>query len=569
MLVSPLLRPRCLNPPSAFSLGLIASILIGSIGQAAPAFPGAQGFGANSTGARGPAATVYFVTNLNDGGPGSFRDAVSGSNRYVVFRVGGIINIDARIVVKPNVTIAGQTAPGDGITIYGNGLSYSNANTTVTRYIRYRMGVGGDSGKDGITIADGHDMMFDHVSVSWGRDETFSINGTASNVTLQDCMIAQGLQTHSCGGLMQTDGGVSIVRCLYIDNHTRNPKVKGVNEFVNNVVYNWGGGGGYIEGDSDGLSEVNVINNYFINGPQTTISAFSRANANFHLYALGNVQDSNLNGALDGVVLPQTAYGPATWMTTPYAYPASADFFSAEEAYAHVIANVGCTKPQRDRVDRRFIAELQSLGTLGEIPTNENDAPINGPGPVAGGSAPIDTDNDGMPDSWETANGTNPNVADANNDQDGDGYPNIEDYLNALVGLDQSAAGTGLPVTYAAEAGVLTGGAMPETVSTGFHGTGYVKFSAKGGSVQFNHVQGGPAAGTRTLRLRFAPLIGPSTGRLVINGVAQLLSFPAGSAAVSWSTKELKVTLSSGATNTIRLESAGTSLPLVDELTVW
>jgi hypothetical protein len=102
----------------------------------------------------------------------------------------------------------------------------------------------GDSGKDAISIADGVGMIFDHVSVSWGRDETFSINGDVTNVTIQDSIIAQGLQTHSCGGLIQTDGGVSILRTLYIDNNTRNPKVKGVNDFVNNVVYNWGSGAG-------------------------------------------------------------------------------------------------------------------------------------------------------------------------------------------------------------------------------------------------------------------------------------------------------------------------------------
>jgi hypothetical protein len=116
------------------------------------------------------------------------------------------------------------------------------------------MGTGGDSGKDGITIAEGNNMIFDHLSVSWGRDETFSISGTASNVTIQNSIIAQGLETHSCGGLIQSDGGISLFRNLYIDNKTRNPKVKGVNEFTNNVVYNWGGGGGYIAGDSDGDS---------------------------------------------------------------------------------------------------------------------------------------------------------------------------------------------------------------------------------------------------------------------------------------------------------------------------
>jgi len=117
------------------------------------------------------------------------------------------------------------------------------------------MGKGGDSGKDAAGIAEGQNMIFDHLSVSWGRDETFSINGDVHNVTIQNSIIAQGLETHSCGGLIQTgNGGISLLRNLYIDNKTRNPKVKGVNEFTNNVVYNWGGGGGYIAGDSEGQS---------------------------------------------------------------------------------------------------------------------------------------------------------------------------------------------------------------------------------------------------------------------------------------------------------------------------
>lgn len=116
------------------------------------------------------------------------------------------------------------------------------------------MGKVGDDGKDGITIAEGNNMIFDHVSVSWGRDETFSISGSGSNVTIQNSIIAQGLETHSCGGLIESSGGISLFRNLYIDNKTRNPKVNGVNEFTNNVVYNWGGGGGYIAGGSSGDS---------------------------------------------------------------------------------------------------------------------------------------------------------------------------------------------------------------------------------------------------------------------------------------------------------------------------
>lgn len=413
--------------------------------SAVPAFPGAEGFGAQATGGRG--GSVYVVTNLNDTGPGSFRDAVSQPNRYVVFAVGGVIKITSRIVVKNNITIAGQTAPGEGITIYGNGLSYTGADNTITRYIRIRMGVGGDSGKDAVAIARGHDMMFDHVTVSWGRDETFSISPDSgypdpSNITIQDSMIAMGLQTHSAGGLIQTDGGVSIIRCLYIDNHTRNPKVKGVSEFTNNIVYNWGGGGAYILGDSAGQSYTNIVNNYFIEGPNSSAAPFTRGNLNFHVYASDNFHDSNRNGVLDGAVIPASEYTTVDFQSQRYPYPAVSKLLTPAEAYAHVAANAGASKA-RDRVDRRYIEELTSLGTLGQIPTNENDAPINGAGPVVGGTAPVDTDLDGMPDAWELSTGTNPAVQDHNGDLNGDGYTNLEEYLNALA----SAAVQGVAFT--------------------------------------------------------------------------------------------------------------------------
>lgn len=433
-------RSSAWAPALAFALAVSAAAPSApALSAAVPAFPGAQGFGAGAAGPRGGDASVYLVTHLGDSGPGSFRDAVGEPGRYVVFRVGGIIRISDRIVVKPRVYIAGQTAPGEGVTIYGNGVSYTHADDSITRHVRFRMGLGGDKGKDAVSLADGERMIFDHVSVSWGRDENFSINGKARDITIQDSIIAMGLQTHSCGGLVQTDGGVSILRCLYIDNHTRNPKVKGKNEFVNNVVYNWGGGGAYILGDSAGPSHVNVLNNYFIDGPQTRVGAFTRGNLNFNIHAAGNYQDDNRNGILDGAELPRSAYGEVAWRELPHDYPTRAGLLGAADAAAHVALHAGATVPARDRVDRRYIAELLSHGTLGQIPNNENDEPIGGPGPVAGGPAPLDTDGDGMPDDWELANGLDPKRADHNADRDGDGYPNIEDYFNWLVGLDTGA----------------------------------------------------------------------------------------------------------------------------------
>lgn len=413
-----------------------------------PAFPGAEGFGRYATGGRN--GNVYIVTNLNDAGAGSFRDAVSQPNRIVVFEVGGVIKISSRIVVSSNITIAAQTAPGDGIVVYGNGISFSGASNTICRYLRVRMGVNGDSGKDAFGIANGSNQIFDHVSASWGKDETFSINwdskGTEpTNITIQHSIIGQGLWSHSCGGLIQTDGGVSLYRNLYIDNKTRNPKVKGKNEFVNNIVYNWGNGGGYIMGDSEGPSEANICNNYFIAGPavNSNTAPFTRGNVNFSAFADGNYYDSDRDGTLNGAVLVQNDYGTGdraiTWQTTPYAYPlqpGTAAVVSAEQAYASIVQTVGASYPRRDQADQFMINELTSLGTQGitiSTFTNENLLPFGGTGLVSGAAAQTDTDRDGIPDTWELANGLNPNNAADAKIITGSGYSNLEIYLNTLT----------------------------------------------------------------------------------------------------------------------------------------
>ncbi len=399
---------------------------------AAPlAFPGAEGFGCNATGGRG--GTVYHVTNLNDSGPGSFRDAVSQSHRIVVFDVSGIILIKSRIVVADHIMIAGQTAPGDGITIYGDGLSFSSADHSIVRYMRFRMGVNGSKGKDAITIAEGSPMIFDHVSVSWGRDETFSISGENGFFTIQNSIIAQGLDTHSCGGLIQNWGGISILRSLYIDNKTRNPKVKGVNQFINNIIYNWRAAG-YILGDSSAESHANILNNYYIAGPESGQSPpFSRGNENFHLFAQQNFYDANINGALDGQALIAADYGIVSWQSQPYDYPPIETIYHPETAYKVILSCAGATLPNRDEVDHFLLNELKSLGKEGKIISDESQLPTQGPGTLNNGKTPQDTDQDGMPDFWEkTFPELNPNQADHNQDTNQNGYTNLEDYLNWL-----------------------------------------------------------------------------------------------------------------------------------------
>ena len=409
------------------------AVSVGFTGWAqTPAFPGAQGFGRFATGGRG--GSVYYVTTTDDSGAGSFRDAVSQANRTVVFAVSGVIDYQPpRYNIKNNVTIAGQTAPGDGVVLYGDGIGFTDANNTITRFIRFRMG-NVAVGEDTVGIARGHDMIFDHISATWSLDEVFSISGSPepTNITIQASIIGQGLEDHSAGGLIQTDGGVSILRCLYIDNGTRNPKVKGVNEFVNNVVYNWKTDA-YILGDSAGESFANVIGNYFINGPNTgNDGAFSRGNLNFKLYATDNWQDKNRNGVLDGLLLTQPDYDVNDWQTTPFAHPiAPSNALPALTAVKLAVSDVGPSW-RRDTVDERLITELTSWGTLGQTIFTEFEPPMNGPGPYKGGPVPLDTDLDGMPDYWEAGLGMSINAPN-NNDAGVGGYTKLEEYLNWLA----------------------------------------------------------------------------------------------------------------------------------------
>lgn len=223
------------------------------------------------------------------------------------------------------------------------------------------MGRGGTAKKDALAIADGYNMIFDHISVSWGRDETFSINtSNGGNITIQDSIIAQGLETHSCGGLMQApndnDSGISLFRNLYSDNKTRNPKVKGRNDFRNNVVYNWGSGGGYIAGgDSSGISDVVIAGNYCIAGPNTgSTKAFVRGNADHRAFVSDNVVDADRDGELNGTPLASdsASYGGCGIVTTDPGFPGPEIVMSAVDALEKVLTSAGASN-FRDAVDAR------------------------------------------------------------------------------------------------------------------------------------------------------------------------------------------------------------------------
>ncbi|OWV03037.1 hypothetical protein B7993_14280 [Fibrobacter sp. UWH3] len=415
------------------------------------AFPSAEGFGRFTLGVRAASAPeVYHVTNLDDSGTGSLRDAVSKDGRIVVFDVSGIIKLKSTLVFKGNSIIAGQTAPGDGVVVYGDRVSFSGAKNLIIRHMRFRMGKSAPSGKkDAAGVANGTDMIFDHLSISWGRDETFSISwdnkgSKPANITIQNSIIGQGLHDHSCGGLIQTDGGVTLFRNLYIDNKTRNPKVKGLNQFVNNVVYNWGGGGGYIMGDSEGNSWAAVEDNYFIGGPNSSgTSAFTRGTQTFQIYQKGNYIDADGNGQLGGSLATTESdgsfYGSKTvashdsFENLPVAFAAITQQTSAKEAYNYIVKEVGASYPARDDVDKYMIDELTSLGKKGAIISDEASLSLaNVVGNFKDGTK-TDTDKDGIPDEWEEKMGLNKNDPSDALKKDASGYLNMEIYLNGLV----------------------------------------------------------------------------------------------------------------------------------------
>ena len=400
------------------------------------AFPEACGWGRFATGGRG--GSVYHVTNLNDSGTGSLRDAVSQPNRIVVFDVAGVIKLTSRLVFAKNLTLAGQTAPGEGVVVYGDAVSFSGADNAIVRYMRFRMGKGGAAGKDAVGIANGTKMIFDHCSVSWGLDETFSINwdnkGTApADITIQNCVIGQGLLTHSAGGLIQADR-ISLYRNLYCDNDTRNNKIKGVNQYVNCLVYNWQSGCYLMGGDSEGTSYVNATNNLFINGPAGGGNAMTGANAKYHIYAADNWQDRNADGLFDPYEIPRNEYsGGPTFESKPYDYP-ELPAWKATQLVDSLLPEVGASLPYRDLADCYMVHQVQSLGTEGGIISSEAQLPIGVPTTwqIASFSKPTDSDGDGMPDDWESANGTDPKKDDAMK-LAANGYANIENYINGLT----------------------------------------------------------------------------------------------------------------------------------------
>jgi hypothetical protein len=398
----------------------------------AVAFPGALGFGKKATGGRGYA--VYHVTNLNDTGAGSFRDAVSAGNRIVVFDVGGYVLLTSAVSVKSNLTIAGQTAPGDGIGFQGFEVSFNAASNVIVRYVRFRQGlIDPDWRKSGINLLNGSTMIFDHISIEFAQYNNIDAVG-ATNITMQYSINAD--PTHQQFGAHTEGGGFfTWYANLWANAHGRLPLAKANTQYVNNVAYNYQYA--YCAGDTGGANWHDIINNYFIAGPSTNSPGddFYQLNAGQTVYASGNLLDSNADGTLNGTDAGQP--GGTTKATKANSTDtASLPTTSAAAAYADVLANAGAWPKNRDQVDSLVVADVKSLGKSGKLWTDQNATGLtnSGYGTLTGGTAPVDTDKDGMPDAWETKYGLNPNnPSDATGDFDKTGYTNIEKYVNGIV----------------------------------------------------------------------------------------------------------------------------------------
>ena len=443
-------KPQSAHSTSAVSPAAakssVTSVAQTAKSSALPAFPGAEGFGSTTPGGRG--GRVIFVTNLDDTGAGSFRAACEADGpRIVIFRVSGLISLASPIVVKnPYITIAGQTAPGDGICLR-NYTFVIAAHDVVVRYLRSRLGDLSGQEADSITLASGAaNVVIDHCSATWSVDEALSLAGNVSNVTVQWCLIAEGLNqskhtkgAHGYGSLSRANGAVTWHHNLWAHNNSRNPRL-GDNygrapyptfDVRNNVIYDYGE---IASGLTQGVLKVNYVGNYIRPGPDSKATTPIRVGgpSDLSFYIRGNVFEGNAALTADNSQFfdPVTIDGKRQVQTV--AEPFSAEpvkTTSAARAYEAVLREVGASLPRRDSADARIVDQVRRR--RGAIIDSQEQ--VGGWPSLSSKAAPVDREGDGMPDAWERRHGLNPrDAADGAADRDRDGYTNIEEYVNSI-----------------------------------------------------------------------------------------------------------------------------------------
>jgi len=332
------------------------------------AFAGAEGFGQFATGGNG--GEIFHVTTLDDSGTGSFRDAVSKSHRTVAFDVAGVIRMKSNAAVRSDISILGDTAPNNGITLYGRSVSFSGQKNVIVRYLRFREGVAGDKGKCSVNLSGGSDMIFDHCSIEWGRWDCLGLTQGSHDITFQNCIIGEGIDPQRFGSLSDSVTNITYIQNLWINNQSRNPKAKGRIQYINNVVYNWGVCG-LVGGHSGADHFQDVVGNYFIAGPNSGSHFVGEFTATDHVFQKDNIADTDKDGKLNGRVVVTADFGSGenapTIVNAPSVAPLDGlKIESAQSVLSNVLANAGCSL-HRDAVDARLIDAVQSFGTRGKI----------------------------------------------------------------------------------------------------------------------------------------------------------------------------------------------------------
>ncbi len=429
------------------------------------AFPTAEGYGKYTVGGRG--GVVLEVTNLNDSGPGSLRAAVEAKGpRTVVFRISGTIDLKSKLAIRnPYITIAGQTAPGDGICIKRYPLTIG-ADEVIIRYIRVRFGDESGQDADAVSARYVKNIILDHVSASWSVDEAMSIYH-CENITVQWCMISESMfnsnhvkSNHGFGGIWGSNYS-SYHHNLIAHHSSRNPRFAsgcGFTDYRNNVIYNWGYkssyGGEAVQHGSDkfNFSTINMVGNYYKPGPATAtdkraelVDPSKRSEEDKGRWFVGgNYVEGNPSVTQDnwsGVRGANYIQLESPWDAMPIKPQ------TAEEAYKSVLASAGAILPKRDAIDVRIIEETRNGTATFEgvykakkavsdktkvtgIIDSQND--VGGWPELKSAPAPKDTDHDGMPDVWEIAKGLDPENSDDRNKVGEAGYTMLEVYLNGI-----------------------------------------------------------------------------------------------------------------------------------------
>lgn len=414
----------------SFFAGLLAwGSLFQLSSQTPAAFPGAVGYGAQVTGGRG--AGAVYVTNLNDDGPGSFRAAVSKPNAVVVFAVTGNIELLSNVTIADNITIAGQTAPGNGVTIYGAKVSIPGSNV-ILRYLRLRGGIKESPHASSLNISDAKGVIVDHASIQWGRWDDIQA-ARSSEITIQNSIVGESIVPQRFGCLCESKT-MTLTHNLWIDNQSRNPKGKGKVQYINNIIYNWGSSG-YVGGHSQEDRYADLIGNYFIKGPSSKNDSFlAMFWPSDHIYQTQNKVDLNLDGQLNGRLITNEEFAQTTATVALQSVLSPAPVVPAEApetAFAAVVKNSGDTLC-RDSVDERLIKQVLSLGLSGKIISTEEE--VGGLPSLPAALAPKDSDQDGIPDVWEAAHHLNPqDPSDAAKIDPKTGYSFLEEYVNDVA----------------------------------------------------------------------------------------------------------------------------------------